>query len=388
MPEVAILMGVPGAGKTSFYRAALAPTHVHLSRDLLPRGRAGRVRELALLDEALGAGRSVAVDDVNAAPEDRAPLIAAARRHGAAVVGYLVATPARSAVARNRARTGPARVADVAVFAAAKRFQPPRREEGFGRLLRVDAEGGRFDVVPHDDEPPQATVFLLSPASTSGARAALLFRDRAASGTARRLRSAAGAPLGEVFAFLSALYFRGKLAYATRFARPPAGLCGAFVVTPGDGLRDPAEPVTLARLRRWAEVPVAPGEPRYLEPLLRDARALAQLAGPEARIVLLGSVASTRYVEPLLSVFGERLLFPPAFVGRGDLSRGGLLLRAVAEGRELDYAPLAGATRTGPRAPRLPRPRRRVRGAPGRTGWTRRDAARLARPRRGRYLGA
>jgi hypothetical protein len=168
------------------------------------------------------------------------------------------------------------------------------------------------------------------------------------------LRSGHGAPLGEVFTFLSGLYFRGKLTYARTFARPPAGLCGAFVITPGEGLRDPAERLTLARLRAFVDVPIKPDESRYTTPLLRDASALSTLAGPRCRMVLLGSIASARYVEPLLGIFGERLLIPPAFVGRGDMSRGGLLLRHVEEGRELEYVPVGNAVRHGPRPPRLP----------------------------------
>jgi len=169
-----------------------------------------------------------------------------------------------------------------------------------------------------------------------------------------------------VFSFLSSLYFRGKLTYARAFARPPERLCGAFVITPGEGLRDPAEPVTLARLRNYERVPVKTSDPRYLEPLLRDAEALSILAGERCRVVLLGSIASSRYVEPLLGVFGERLLFPPDFIGRGDMSRGGLLLRCVDRGRELDYAPLAGAVRHGPRPQRL-EPRRRFAARNGRS---------------------
>jgi len=153
-----------------------------------------------------------------------------------------------------------------------------------------------------------------------------------------RLRAAPGVPLGEVYSFLSSLYFRGKLAYAQAFGRPPAGLCKAFVITPGEGRRDPAESVTIDRLRRYGDISIKAGEPRYLGPLRRDAEALRTLA-EGCRIVLLGSVASSRYVEPLLDVFGERLFFPPAFVGRGDMSRGGLLLRSVTEKRELAYAP-------------------------------------------------
>jgi hypothetical protein len=117
--------------------------------------------------------------------------------------------------------------------------------------------------------------------------------------------------------------------------------------------------VTEAQLRGFDDVRITRTEARYTAPLLRDAAALARLAGADCRIVLLGSVASTRYVEPLVQVFGERLLFPPAFVGRGDMSRGGLLLRCADERRELEYVPVTGAVRHGPRPPRLP-PRRRA----------------------------
>lgn len=226
----------------------------------------------------------------------------------------------------------------------------------------AESASARGEVAPRAAAPAPdrpVTLFLLSPASTAGRRAVLLLRAGAAFPLARQIRSSRGAPLGEVFSYLSSLYFRGKLTYARAFARAPAGLCGSFVITPGEGLRDPAEPVTLARLRGYAGVPIRSGEPRYLAPLLRDAEALATLAGPRARVVLLGSIASSRYVEPLLEVFGERLLFPPTFVGRGDMSRGGLLLRSAAAGRELDYAPLLRAVRHGPRPPRLP-PRRRI----------------------------
>jgi hypothetical protein len=53
-------------------------------------------------------------------------------------------------------------------------------------------------------------MFLLSPASTHGRRAQLLFRDAAAFPIATAVRSPGGAPLGDVFAFLSGLYFRGN----------------------------------------------------------------------------------------------------------------------------------------------------------------------------------
>ncbi len=202
-------------------------------------------------------------------------------------------------------------------------------------------------------------MFLLSPAHSGGERMALLLSARARFDLACALRSEGGAPLGEVFRFASGLYFRGKLAYAEAFARPPPGAPGALVIAPGAGLVDPATPVTAARVRAFAAVPVDAREPRFTGPLDRDARALAGALGARAEVVLLGSVASPKYVEPLLAALGRRLLFPVDFVGRGDMSRGGLMLRAVRAGVELAYASVDGAVVRGPRPPRLPRPPRR-----------------------------
>ncbi|MGH7856579.1 MAG: hypothetical protein ACREQY_04550 [Candidatus Binatia bacterium] len=202
-------------------------------------------------------------------------------------------------------------------------------------------------------------IFILSPAQCTGRRAAILLSARAAFPLARRLRSEEGAPLGEVFAFLSGLYFRGKLAYARAFARPPAGLSGALVITPSRGLRPAEEPITAACLREFATVAIDATEARYREPLARDAGRLFATAGTDCEIVLLGSVATPKYVDLLHERFGERARFPAEFVGRGDMSRGGLMLRCVDEGRELEYLSLDGTMRRGPRPPKLA-PRRPV----------------------------
>ncbi len=186
------------------------------------------------------------------------------------------------------------------------------------------------------------TIFLLSPANLGGARAKIVLRREARFELATQLHSREGAPLGGVYAFVSGLYFRGKMTYAEAFARPPADVAGGLVITPGEGLRPLHERVTVERLERWATVPIDAGEARYREPLVRDAEALAR-AHPGVRVVLLGSLATEKYVRPLASVFGSRLLFPRDFVGRGDMSRGALLLRAAREGRELDYESIEGA---------------------------------------------
>src|SRR3954470_7254527 len=202
-------------------------------------------------------------------------------------------------------------------------------------------------------------IFLLSPANCSGPRAQMVLSDRAKFDLAVRLRGGEGVAIGEVFAFVSGLYFKGKLAYALTFARPPdpgaplAG-SGALVITPTAGLRPAETHVTSDAIRAFAGVDIAANDPRYRQPLLTSARALAEEIGDECEVVLLGSIASAKYVDVLKEVFGTRLLFPIAFVGRGDMSRGGLLLRCVRSGEELDYVPVDGAVRHGPRAPRLP----------------------------------
>jgi hypothetical protein len=201
----------------------------------------------------------------------------------------------------------------------------------------------------------RARVFLLSPAHCGGERAGLLFREGARFDLARRVRQPPGVPLGEVFSFLSGLYFRGKLAYAQAFATPPAGAAGVYVITPSDGLRPADELVDLARLRAFSQVDIDADDDRYLRPLRRDARRLAAALEGADEVILLGSVATGKYVDPLAEAFGDRLRFPGDFVGRGDMSRGGLLLRCVRAGRELAYVPVAGAVRRGSRPARLER---------------------------------
>jgi hypothetical protein len=193
-------------------------------------------------------------------------------------------------------------------------------------------------------------IFLLSPAHCGGKRTAILLNECASFPLAQRLHSS-GLTLGEAFSFLSGLYFRGKLTYAGRFARPPAGQAGVQVITTDRGLLDANTSIGARDLREFGTVDIRPDTPEYRAPLHRDLMRLQPI--PDLEIVLLGSVATGKYVDVLLEAMGERLLYPVDFVGRGDMSRGGLLLRAAEEGRELSYAPVAGAVRRGHRPPKL-----------------------------------
>jgi len=194
--------------------------------------------------------------------------------------------------------------------------------------------------------------FLLSPARCDGVRGRVILSDDSTASIAVQLRSD-GAPLGDVFSFVSGLYFRGKLTYARRFLPRPEGSPAILVIAPGFGLLSADRLVTLDDLRRMAATGVSESDPRFREPLERDGAVLAAGLGPTDFVVLLGSIATGKYVGPLERALGERLMFPVEFVGRGDMSRGGLMLRRASEGVPLSYVPVAGAVRRGPRPPRL-----------------------------------
>jgi hypothetical protein len=194
-----------------------------------------------------------------------------------------------------------------------------------------------------------AKIFLLSPASTSGVRAKQLMSPNAKFDAARLYRSEEGVPIAVAFAFMSALYFRGKIAYALHFARAAEGTgYGIYIIAPGFGLVPPDWRITPERMKTMAKTPVDATKRAYRKPLERDATTLAAQLGADAEVVLLGSVASGKYVDILWPIFRDRLRFPATFAGLGDMSRGGLMLRAVRANRELEYTTLdAPRHRTG-----------------------------------------
>lgn len=189
-------------------------------------------------------------------------------------------------------------------------------------------------------------VFLLSPANCNGLRARWVLRRNSRSELARRLRTG-GVPLGELFTFLSALYFRGKLAYAKSFAQPPHACPGILIITPSAGLMPHDTSIRLPKLRGFARVPIHLKNRLYRTALRSTAKKLAVEIGSDCEVVLLGSVATEKYLAILAPIFGSRLRVPVEFIGRGDMSRGGLLLRCVRENRQLNYSDPAVVLATG-----------------------------------------
>jgi hypothetical protein len=194
-------------------------------------------------------------------------------------------------------------------------------------------------------------IFLLSPASLRGIRARQVTSPRAGFDIAVRYRSEEGVAIADAFAFMSALYFRGKIAYARHFAVPSPNVDGngIYIIAPGFGLVGPDWRIDARRMKTLRRTDVDLSARNYVRPLREQARALATALESDAEVILLGSVATGKYVDVLWPVFGARLRFPSVFAGLGDMSRGGLMLRAVRENRELDYVSLdAPRRRTGP----------------------------------------
>jgi hypothetical protein len=192
---------------------------------------------------------------------------------------------------------------------------------------------------------PRPRIFLLSPATTEGLRAQQLTSPRARFGAAERYRSPEGVTIGEAFTFMSSLYFRGKIGYARHFAAPPPELAlgtqddGILVIAPGFGLVPPSWRITAEEMKKLRRTPVDLKSRAYCAPMKKHVEQLRDLA-PAAWVVLLGSVATGKYVDLLLPALGDRLLFPRDFAGAGDMKRGGMMLRAVREDQELAYVTL------------------------------------------------
>ena len=149
-----MFVGLQASGKSTFYRERFAGTHEHVSKDLFRHNKNPNRRQAHLVDGALGAGRSVVVDNTNPTPEDRAPLIELARKHGARTIAYYFESGTRASKERNGRREGRARVPDVAIYATAKKLVPPSRAEGFDEVCRARiVEGSGFEVMPRGGDP-------------------------------------------------------------------------------------------------------------------------------------------------------------------------------------------------------------------------------------------
>ena len=129
-----MVVGLQGAGKTTWVAAEFAATHAVVSKDHWPRARHREARQQRVVAERLAAGRSVVVDNTNPSAAERAPLVAAARAAGVPVRAVWVDTPLEVCLARNAARPQERRVPLLGIHAALARFEPPSVAEGYVRV--------------------------------------------------------------------------------------------------------------------------------------------------------------------------------------------------------------------------------------------------------------
>ncbi|GHH27869.1 ATP-binding protein [Streptomyces rubradiris] len=148
--DLAVLVGLQASGKSTFYARCLSGRYELVGKDLFPRGaRNKQARQMRLVTEHLAAGRPVAVDNTNPSPREWAPLVAAARAHGATVTAYWFPPDVPGSLRRNAAREGRGRVPDVGVLATLERLRRPSVADGFDAVheVRFDGRGG-FEIRP------------------------------------------------------------------------------------------------------------------------------------------------------------------------------------------------------------------------------------------------
>ncbi len=158
--ELVILVGLQAAGKSSLYRARFADTHILVSKDLLRNARSRQARQMALIERALERGESVVVDNTNPGIEDRSPLIAMGRVFGARIVAYYFEARAPECLRRNALRQGHARVPNVAIYATARKLEPPRGAEGFDAVFRVRLIDAGFEIEPQPESCSQENAYV------------------------------------------------------------------------------------------------------------------------------------------------------------------------------------------------------------------------------------
>jgi len=141
--EAILLIGIPGSGKSSFYREQFYATHLRINRDMLKTKR----REGALIEACLKIQQRFVLDNVNGTREDRSAVITAAHAARFRVIGYFFQVSTRVAVARNKERTGKAQIPLVGIFGAYRRLEPPSRAEKFDELFLVTIGTDRNFVI-------------------------------------------------------------------------------------------------------------------------------------------------------------------------------------------------------------------------------------------------
>lgn len=141
--ELVVFIGIPGAGKSTFYQRRFSNSHIRLNLDMLKT----RHRERILTRACLEAKQPFVIDNTNVTREARAKYIEQARAAGFSVTGYYFKSDLQDAIERNSQRSGRAQIPVKGLIAMHRKLELPSYDEGFDRLFYVEiGDDGEFLV--------------------------------------------------------------------------------------------------------------------------------------------------------------------------------------------------------------------------------------------------
>ena len=141
-PQMILLIGIPGSGKSTFAAASFPSGYIIISRDVLRT----RAREARALADALEKRSNVVIDNTNVKRIERERFVKPARAAGYRVTGFYFQSIIKDCLIRNAHRSGAARIPDAGVIARAKDLETPSPEEVFDELFYVAVDDTGFAV--------------------------------------------------------------------------------------------------------------------------------------------------------------------------------------------------------------------------------------------------
>lgn len=141
--EMILFAGLPGCGKSTYYKEHFFNTHLRISNDLLKT----KNRSARLLDFCFETKMSFVVDNTNTTKEVRSKIIQACdeaavkQKEPIKKICYYFECDSKICLERNENRTGKDKVPKQAIFSKAKEFEIPELEEGFDKMYIIDSTG-------------------------------------------------------------------------------------------------------------------------------------------------------------------------------------------------------------------------------------------------------